>query len=146
MKNILLFIFSILFLTACLDEPDCVQEASDEIVFAFKNAEDGKIRNVAFDSVLITGTDTVLYKSKAASSVVLPLNPLASGAEIIFDSTFGSDTIILSYNTVTRLISPDCGPETFILNLSVQAHTFDSLKIKNLNVLPDGGTNFEIFY
>ncbi|MGK7389639.1 MAG: DUF6452 family protein [Candidatus Cyclobacteriaceae bacterium M2_1C_046] len=146
MKNIYIFLFFCFILTACLDEPDCIQEASDEILFLFKNDSTGASQSVKFDSVVITGADSVLYRSKATPSTFIPLNPLTTETEIIFNSPLGHDTIVLQYNTVTRLISPNCGAETFFLDLSVKEHTFDSLKIINLIVLPDGEPNFEIYY
>lgn len=146
MKNIYIFIFFSFILTACLDEPDCVREASDEVLFLFKDADTGKNFSIDFDSVVITGADFVLYQSTSTSRTFIPLDPLSSETEIIFNSPLANDTIVLQYNTFTRLIAPNCGAETFFLDLSVKEHTFDSLKIRNLNVLPDGGTNFEIYY
>ena len=146
MKNILFFLLILFTLAACLDQPDCVEEAANEVIFEFKNATNGKNRNVDFNSVFIPGTDTVLYSSESTSKTVIPLNPVSSTTTVIFDSNFGKDTVVLSYHSVTRLISTECGAETFFLDLRVQEHTFDSLKVLNRNVLPDGKANFQIFY
>lgn len=133
-------------MTACLDEPDCVREASNDIKFLFKNSADGKNRTVIIDSVVVFGADSILYRAKSTSTAVIELDPLHDFTSIVFHSNLAVDTIILEYRTFTRLITPDCGPETFILDLSIREHTFDSLRFINRNVLPNEDINIEVYY
>jgi hypothetical protein len=146
MKKKIFFILFLPLLTACLDEPDCVREASNVVKVAFRNISNGERLNVDINKVTISGTDSVFFPMVSANGLPIPINFLKNSSTVVFETSERVDTLIFSYNTVTRLISPECGPETFITGLTVKEHTFDSLKTVNLILSPDVPVNYEIFY
>ena len=144
-KKLFLLIFLPL-LTSCLDEPDCVREASNIIKIGFKDITSGQPLNVEFNKVTVSGTDSIFYTMITSSALMIPLNILENSSTIIFDTGTRVDTLTLRYKTTTRLISPECGPETFITGITAEDHTLDSLRAINANLLPDIPVNYEIFY
>lgn len=140
------FFILLVILTACLDEPDCVREASNVVKIAFRDISTGERLNVDINKVTISGTDSVFFRMVSANGLPIPVNILDNSSTIVFDTSERIDTLIFNYNTVTRLISPECGPETFITGLAAKEHTLDSLRAVNLILSPDVPVNYEIFY
>ena len=148
MTKILYFLLSLTLLTACLDEPDCIREASEIVKIAFKNKSTGGNLNIAIEKVEIEGIDSVFYSSQTRNAISIPLNLYSDdhSTKIIIASDKATDTLTFTYNSFTRLISPDCGAETFITDIDIPDHTVDSLKIVDRQILPGIPVNYEIYY
>lgn len=140
------FLVLLPLMTACLDEPDCVREASNVVKIGFRDISDGDRVTISLNKVTLSGTDSVFYASTEANGVFIPLNILNENSSIVFETTERVDVLNFKYNTITRLISPDCGAETFITNLDIAEHTFDSVRVVNTVLSPDVPVNYEIYF
>lgn len=145
-KTIFLFLLTC---TACFDEPDCIKESSNLLYININRFdEEGAVERFAvkINSVQVAGLNGVFYAEDSISRIVVPLDPYAQQATIIIDSEIAQDTLSVSYDGFTRLISPDCGTERFILDLDVVSHTFDSLRATETLLTPITTSNYEIYY
>ena len=120
-----------LFLIGCND-PDCIRLASTTMRIGFYDITTGDASAIRVNLLQIVGSDSILVQDVAAAkSVLLPLNPSDTSITAVFDTEFGIDTLILSYTTVTRLISEECGAEISIGNLRKVRNDFDSIRFEN---------------
>ena len=98
----------------------------------FYDITTGDASAIRVNLLQIVGSDSILVQDVAAAkSVLLPLNPSDTSITAVFDTEFGIDTLILSYTTVTRLISEECGAEISIGNLRKVRNDFDSIRFEN---------------
>ncbi|MEQ8474743.1 DUF6452 family protein [Fulvivirga sp.] len=120
-----------LFLVGC-NEPDCIRLASTTMGIGFYDINTGDALAIRVNRLQVVGSDSVLMENVTSTrSVLLPLNPSDTSVTAVFDTEFGIDTLILSYNTVTRLISEECGAEIMIENLRRARNDFDSIRFVN---------------
>jgi hypothetical protein len=98
-----------------------------------------------FSRITALDTDSIFVDSDTLSTVVLPVNTGVNFTVFLFDSDRGRDTLELSYKTISKLISVECGPEQIIEDLGVGVFTFDSLAILNSALLEQVNTNVEVY-
>ena len=137
MKNTVigLFFAGCLSLLSCLDDPDCVRSTTDFVNLKFYQSEGGGQDTVDIVQVSVLGSDSVLLVDTTFfSTVFLPVNVLTDSVAYVFETEFGTDTLTLTYNSSSRLISEDCGVEVLFSNLEEARNDFDSLVIVN-NIL-----------
>lgn len=148
MKKIPLGLVFIFFvgLVSCLDDPDCVTSTTDFANLKFYKTEDGEQDIVDIESVRIVGSDSVLLSDTTLSGrVLVPVDPLGNSITISFDTEFGLDTLVLTYQTSTRLVSEDCGIEILFTDLNYSRNDFDSISIVNNILIEEIDEDIRIF-
>jgi hypothetical protein len=139
-----------LLLSGCFEEPDCLITATNMLKIVFK-LESGAVDPVSFTGITTTGSDTVFYSGGQASTVLLPLNPSATGVRFVFTHSLGVDSLDLSYLAVAELVNPDCGTQLYFKGLEIGLSTFSRVDVKNADLLitnidtRDVVTNLEIY-
>ena len=74
----------------------------------------------------ITNSEDSIFSGQAAT-VKLPVDLSKNDATFIFKTDISQDTVVLRYNRVTEERYKPCGVQTFVNNLTIGTHTFDSL-------------------
>lgn len=134
-NSFLTFLIVLVVGGACLDDPDCVNRNNNVITIDFKN-RDGQAINVAIDSVMISGTDSVFYRNSSLSAMPIALNYFAEETIVTFDIPGDTLEFKFNYNTQTQYVSEDCGERYILSGLNVTGidnadHPFDSVRILN---------------
>ena len=75
-----------------------------------------------------TGT-TVYFRNTTRKDVTLPVNTDALSTAFTFDLGNGSQELILDYDTTTEARYKPCGVQTFVSDLMIKSHMFDSVAI-----------------
>ncbi|MTI41775.1 DUF6452 family protein [Fulvivirga lutimaris] len=120
-----------LFLVGCND-PDCIRLASTTMGIGFYDINTGDAMAIRVNKLQVVGIEAALLENiESTNNVLLPINPSDTSIAAVFDTEFGVDTLIISYNTVTRLISEECGAEIMIENLRKVRNDFDSIRFVN---------------
>jgi hypothetical protein len=70
--------------------------------------------------------DKVVFSGRAAT-VKLPVDLLKLETAYVFSTAVAEDTLIIGYNLTTEERYKPCGTQTFVSNIRVKYHTFDSL-------------------
>lgn len=91
------------------------------------------------------GSDSVLHDQDTVTSVRLPLDPQQGQATYYFDSQYGRDTLVLSYNLGVRLISENCGVEILYSQIDYISQTFDSLSVVNQVPVEDITEDIQVY-
>jgi len=144
MLRYFLFGLLILLFSSCLNEPDCVINASNEVKIAFKKLTSDSARTIILDSILVSGTDSVFNKRDTVSSIVLPVDPTALTTTYQFYYDSKMNTLVLSYKRQTRMISPACGAFNYFFSLGIQISTFADAIVINPELSTSSATNVTI--
>ncbi|MEM9858063.1 MAG: DUF6452 family protein [Bacteroidota bacterium] len=133
MKSGILFLIVILCVVmACQDEADCISSTTDFVNLRFYKVEDNETATIEFFSLKPLASDSTLLSDTTINSVIrLPLDLNATSTSFVFDTEFGRDTLILGYETSTRLISEECGIELLVFGLQSLRNDFDSIQVVN---------------
>lgn len=78
-----------------------------------------------FDTITFQYDNEVF--SGSAATVNLPVDLAGNEATYVFKTDLAVDTLIVRYNTVTSQRYRPCGIQTFVNNLTIHKHTFDSI-------------------
>ena len=133
-------------LTSCLDDPDCITSTTDFVNIRFYQKENRETDTLAINSVTIPGVDSVLLSDPAFRGTLrVPLDPLSDSAIINFDTELGQDTLVLVYQTSTRLVSEDCGLEILFSDVNYSRNDFDSIAIVNNILIEEINEDIRIF-
>lgn len=143
--HIIFVIFSLLILSSCLDEADCVTTTTDFVNVRFYERENNLTDTLFLTSLTALGSDSVLYNQDTVTSVRLPLDPQANSARYVFQSQYGRDTLVLTYSLGTRLISEDCGVEILYSQLDYLSHSFDSVNVANRVPVEDINEDIKVY-
>lgn len=143
MRFLPLGFLAILF-SACLDEPDCIVTASNEVKISFEKITSDSARAVEFNSILVSGTDSVFYEADSVTSVIIPVNPIAFETTFRFFYESAIDTLVVSYTRQTRVISPDCGAFNYFQDLEVVFSSFPEAKVINPQLSNSSAINVTI--
>ena len=130
---------------SCLTEADCVTTTRDFVTVNFYDLETNERDTLLVSSVTAIGSDSLLAEDQLVRSIRLPLDPRQPSAAYIFDSQLGIDTLILSYDLGTRLISEECGLEFGCTGLEVSRKDFDAIIIVNQIPIDDVYEDIRIF-
>lgn len=135
-----------LLLASCFDTGDCLYTNTDLIKVSFKNikatstAKDVKVARVEVPELVTLYTDTTFN--------TFPLLASPNHEALTYVFTYddgGSDTLSLSYNFQTIVLSPDCGAFKYIGGLKVDHSTFENVVIRNDRLLTSVALNIDIF-
>lgn len=138
-----------LLASACLDEPDCVaSENTTTIRFSFRKLTGG-VDTISFEFVNIISGDQVFVTEplEDISTLDLTVNPTDTTTTFVFQQSgqVSANTLVLRYDPVARLISPECGVETLVQNLGIIEQDFDSISILKPDLEEFIETNVQIF-
>ena len=150
MKNKFLpILLSILLLSACIDDELCVGKGTNIVKIKFFDFEDPATTfAVTFDSIGASGNPESFpwYSDSTLTEINLTVDPNENFTRFVLFTTERTDTLDLSYDSQTRLISPTCGPEEIFSELGVVNYTFDSLVLDESLFEKEVETNIRIYY
>lgn len=138
------FILLILLFSGCLNQPDCTPTNTNEVKIAFKLTEKTALE-ITFDEITVSGLDKKFYVGGKVSSVILPVNPEIPETTITFKFEGRTETMKLSYNMVSRVISKDCGAFLYQENLKVEESSFPRFDVVNNKLLTNAQVNINVF-
>ena len=146
MKQILflVIVFSVLS-QSCLDDPDCVTTTASAITINFYEKETGLRDTLVFRRVTAIGSDSVFADLDTLSSLRLPLDSRGPSVTYAFDTNLGLDTLVLSYDLGTRVISADCGIEFIFTGLDYLRNDFDSIRVVNRIPIEEINEDIQIY-
>lgn len=138
---LLIFLFS-----GCLNEPDCIPNNTNVVKIAFK-INSKTPREITFNEITVSGLDKKFYVGAKVSSVALEVSTIEPETTLTFKFENRTETMILSYDMVSRVISPDCGAFLYHENLTVKETTFESesVIIVNNKLLSNATSNIEVY-
>jgi len=143
--KILLLAFAI-SLTSCLDDPDCISPTTDFATALFYKFESNERDTVEINSLTVLGqTDSILVSNQSVTGVILPLRQDTSAVTFIFDSELGLDTLVVTYEPRSRLVSEECGIDIILADLGYSLRTFDSVAVVNGTLIEDVDEDIRIF-
>lgn len=136
----------VLGLSSCLDDPDCISPTTDFATALFYKFESNERDTVQINSLRVLGvSDSILVTDLEVTGVILPLRQDTSSVTFVFDSELGLDTLVINYETRSRLISEECGIDIILAELNVGRSTFDSVSIENTTLIEDVNEDIRIF-
>ena len=141
-RTVFILIISGFVAQSCLTEADCVTTTRDFVTVNFYEFETNERDTLLVTSITAIGSDSLLADDELVRSIRLPLDPRRPSAAYIFDSELGIDTLVLSYDLGTRLISEECGLEFVFTGLDYTRNDFDSISI--VNQVPIDGVDEDI--
>ncbi len=148
-----LFILLTILSSGCFDQGDCLITATNLMQVKLLSKADRKPFTIAFTSVTVSGSNSILYKDKETTTLLLPVNPGQSSTTFTLDYSDKISTITVSYSQETRVIAVDCGAFTYYKELQITNTSFakDSIQLVNTALLHDVSTqayatNVEIFF
>lgn len=135
-RNVSLFFFGFLAIFfSCQDEADCISVTTDFANLSFYKIDLNELDTVVVNGLQPVGSDSILLSDTTITGTIqIPLNPNMNSSTFAFDTEYGLDTLILSYNVSTRLVAEDCGLEVLFSELDTLRNDFDSIRIVN-NIL-----------
>lgn len=144
MKFVRLSLILLLGLWGCLTEPDCFDTSTNQATFAFYDADDD-LRVVKIDSIAISGVEGFLIPDdNTFSSISLPVDPAETDVIITFYFGADTETVSLTYQLQTEVISEDCGALAYITDLNLTDSSFENITILNTRLATNAGTNVKI--
>ncbi len=78
-----------------------------------------------FESITLDDSDIVF--SGRAATVKLPVNLNENESKYVFQTDVSQETLVVRYSLVTEQRYKACGVQTFVTDLRVKEHTFDSI-------------------
>ena len=121
-------IWSLFFLLACTNDPDCQNvEQTDLVSISFGNKSTGSA--ILFDSIILNGIGQ--YSDTLAGDMSLPIDISSSSSTYVFNSLNQSDTLTIEYQARPVIFSEDCGVNMAFSGLLVRRTTFDSVVLLN---------------
>ena len=111
--RILLFILFILA-SGCASVEVCDEDNDSELVTRFKTRHEGAPADTTVSSLTLYGiredlSDSLLYDSIPATGFVVPLDPHHDFSSFVLQINEQTDTLVISYERETYLISYTCG-------------------------------------
>ena len=111
--RILLFILFILT-SGCASVEVCDEDNDSELVTRFKTRHEGVPADTTVSSLTLYGiredlSDSLLYDSIPATGFVVPLDPHHDFSSFVLQINEQTDTLVISYERETYLISYTCG-------------------------------------
>jgi hypothetical protein len=145
MKKGTWFIFALLLVMSCLDNPDCFQLNENVIGISFRVMGSSKSDTLFFTGIRMNDTDAVFANGVKLTGVALPLDFVTNHSEIFFSSNRGEDTLHLGYKVGAQFVSEDCGSRFILSDLEILKYSFDSIRVVNGAPGKTAGGNIEIF-
>ncbi|RAW03319.1 DUF6452 family protein [Pseudochryseolinea flava] len=145
MKKATWFIFLLIIIASCLNDPDCFRINSNVIGISFRVMGTGKSDTLRMYGVTTQNTDSTFYRNTAATGIGIPLDFTTTESEYLFQTTRGDYSIALKYDVNVQFVSEDCGSKYVLENLETTGHTFDSIRLVSRTPGTTAGGNIEIF-
>ena len=144
--RIVRFIVLIFLFSGCLNEPDCVPTNTNEVKIAFK-VNSKTPREITFDEITVSGLNKKFYQGAKVSSVELEVSTTVTETVLTFKFENRTETMTLSYEMFSRVISPDCGAFLYHENLVVKETSFESesVIVVNNKLSTDATVNIEVY-
>ncbi len=149
MNKVLPILLSILLLSACIDDELCIGKGTNIVKVKFFDLEDPATAvAITFDSIGVSGNPRSFpsYSDSTLSAINLTVDPNELFTRFVLFTTERIDTLDLTYDSQSRLISPTCGPEKIFSELDVINYTFDSLVLDESLFEFEVETNIRIYY
>lgn len=97
-----------------------------------------------FDSIRVTGTDSLFHVSDTVTEVKLRVDPRVTETLFTFYYESKVDSLTLAYNRKTRVISPACGAFNYFYDLHITLSTFPEATVTNAELSTSTATNVKI--
>ena len=135
--------------SSCLSDPDCIVTSTSEVKIDFLKITPDSVRTavqdtVEFDSIRVSGTDSVFYVADTVTTVTLPVNTGAYATTFFFYRQAQQDSIKLTYTRTTKVISPACGAFNYFQDLSVVLSTVTEAKVTDPQLSTATSANVKI--
>ncbi len=149
-RNLIFFLFGVLVINACNEIPDC--QLIDETAYFNVAFLDRDTTTLAEALVIYNLTsekgDSIIFSNDTllVSGVSLYLNPYDTVSTFYFETDRGFDTLKVSYQTLYKIISEECGPVQEFLNLDTLDHTFDSISLENSFLNREINVNIALYF
>ncbi len=144
MKIVRLSLILLLGLWGCLTEPDCFDTSTNLVTFSFYNAANS-LADVQVDSIAISGLPQLLIPNpQTFRQISLPINPAQPGVTITFYFDDVPQTVSLSYQVKTEVVSQDCGALAYVTDLNLTDSSFENITVLNNRLATNAGTNVKI--
>lgn len=136
-----------IFLSACFENPDCIDLRNNFVGFTFKKMYDGSQDTVGVLGVTVSGTDSVFYEfPNVGGPIHIPLDVSGSQQSFVFDLLSGPYSMILGYQSKTQFESVDCGPRFVLSDLNILQSNFDSVRVTSSTPFSEAsGSNIDIY-
>lgn len=145
MKKTTWFIFLLIIIASCLNDPDCFRLNSNIIGISFRVMGTGKSDTLRMYGVTAGNTDSIFYRNTQATGIGLPLDFTTTETQYVFKTTRGDDTIAFRYNVNVQFVSEECGSKFVVENLDTTMYSFDSVRVVSRTPGTTAGGNIEIF-
>jgi hypothetical protein len=146
MKKPTWFIFSLLLIISCLDQPDCFRLNNNVIGIAFRVMGGEKPDTVEILDVQLSGANVIISpEDSLVTGIGLPLNYTTGQTELTFNGSAETRSMLLSYLVSTQFVSEDCGERYILSGLEVQEHNFDSVRVVSASPGKTASTNIEVY-
>jgi hypothetical protein len=139
-----IWFFVLLFLGACLDQPDCFELSNNYVGISFKKLYDGKADTLSIIGITAPSTDSVFYPFVRATSLRLEVNPFEPSTDFTIETLVGSYKFFLGYKSSIKFVSEDCGTSTQLSGLNINLSEFDSVRIINPLLTNPAQVNIEV--
>lgn len=144
---------AVLLLPACFDKPDCISQADNALLVAFKKSDSGLSDTVVIYHIEAIGADSMFYRQQPVDlpdtlrgvNAVVAVNPFADTTDFIFRFPSEEKILKLRYQRNFRFINESCFSEVRISNLQVRYTDFDSVRVVVPLLTRSRSVNIEIY-
>jgi hypothetical protein len=130
-----LFLLNLMLLgilgAGCTEFPDCQNIYTPYATAGFFSKSTKAAVSVVFSEIAIVENGEILYEQDTLSEFNLPLNPNGNRTTFTCDDGSGIESLVLTYDSKVRILSPDCGPYQYFYNISLVSTTFDSVVVNS---------------
>ena len=150
MKKLSWFIFFLIFLSSCLDDPECFQLHNDVLGITFRVIGTGQGDSVMLRDLKMQDGVFIDFSSEGdelvpITSFEFSLNYFKELEILNFNGDDVTNTMSLAYTVKNQFISEDCGSSFVLSDLRLLSHDFDSARVISSTPSKNGGTNIEIY-
>lgn len=134
-------------LTGCFDDGDCTTTTTDLLLIDFRKYESNEVDTVEIKGITIEGIDSIFHVNDTTTSITLPLDPNVTSLTVNFSFELVAHELILDYEAVPKLISPECGVEVTFTNIIADEtkNDFDSVAVRSSTLDEEITTNIVIY-
>lgn len=144
--SVTLWVLTLLLLIGCLEEGDCLNQASNLAVLGFYTKSTLAQKTLDIDSVRVSGIEESTNIDTQLTSLTVPLDPVTSSVTISIYQPSGLSTVTVDYSTRTNILDPACGAaDLFTLN-QVAVTGADSIRIVQPKLSNSITTHVKIYF
>lgn len=147
LKSCLEVVFLLVMSVSCLDDPECFGLNNNFVGITFKNLLDGKGTSIAISSLTAETAADTLIGEVTTSKIIIPLDYFKNETSYTLKTADSSYRFVLGYTTQTQYVSEDCGVRYILSDLSIEEHSFDSVRLLGSRPgVNNNANNIEIFW